>query len=130
MFVTEKEAAEKWCPMVRIARRETFEPDSKGIAIVAGCNTDALGGLRVPASCRCIGSQCMMWTWLDNPDLKFIRLSKDQFATIEPERPSGVPATWEWSPYDRDDGPAGWMEPAEAAAARRRGVCGLKNQTA
>lgn len=57
--------------MVRSARREEFEIHGEPIGgmtpvhtehfVVAGCNTDALGGNRVPASCRCIADQCAMW---------------------------------------------------------------------
>lgn len=61
-----EQARELWCPMVRIARVEPTErlgrPD--GEVIVAGCNTDALGGIRVPTSCRCIADGCAMWRWV------------------------------------------------------------------
>lgn len=68
MLLTENEAGEKWCPHVRIARREIIDNETPAYAdgnttIVAGCNTDALGRLRVPASCRCIASGCAMWRW-------------------------------------------------------------------
>lgn len=65
MLMTANEAREKWCPMVRIARREVeMYGRSEGQQhIVAGCNTDALGRNRVPASCRCIASECAMWRW-------------------------------------------------------------------
>lgn len=60
-MLTRDQAAATWCPMVRIARVEQL-PDSDE-TIVAGCNTDALGRLRVPASCRCIADKCAMWRW-------------------------------------------------------------------
>lgn len=71
MMNTPEQARELWCPMVRIARRETIEHRTgyqetyrdEEVA-VAGCNTDALGGNRVPASCRCIADQCAMWRWI------------------------------------------------------------------
>jgi hypothetical protein len=63
----EADAKHKWCPQVRIARREDIEVNGDELAIVAGCNTDALGRTRVPASCLCIASGCMMWRWL--PDM-------------------------------------------------------------
>lgn len=72
---TPEQARELWCPMVRIARREEWH-EASGTAgkpetqhelhietIVGGCNTDALGRNRVPASCRCIADQCAMWRW-------------------------------------------------------------------
>lgn len=57
--------------MVRIARHEVVRcetPRSRQFGemidkIAYGCNTDALGGNRVPASCRCIADQCAMWRW-------------------------------------------------------------------
>lgn len=64
-MLTRDEAGQTWCPMVRIARLEDVMPGdaSEGMAVVAGCNTDALGGMRVPASCRCIADKCAMWRW-------------------------------------------------------------------
>ena len=69
-MMTVEQAGEVWCPMVRIARRETVEhrtgyqeTSRDESVIVAGCNTDALGGVRVPASCRCIADKCAMWRW-------------------------------------------------------------------
>jgi hypothetical protein len=44
VYLTEKQASEKWCPLVRRA-------GSYG-------NSDADGGRRAP---RCIGSACMAW---------------------------------------------------------------------
>jgi hypothetical protein len=80
-MMTIEQAAEVWCPMVRIARRETFTvrtalaSDMESVHdehfIVAGCNRDALGsGNRGPDgahnalnSCRCIADKCAMWRW-------------------------------------------------------------------
>ena len=71
---TPEQAKELWCPMVRIARREQVEPrsdwlaeSSSNIEIVAGCNTDAAAGLRIPKSCRCVADQCAMWRWHPTP---------------------------------------------------------------
>lgn len=59
--------------MVRIARREqidviqpdgSYKPSEVASVAVVGCNSDALGGLRVPASCRCIADKCAMWRWI------------------------------------------------------------------
>ncbi|SFJ85337.1 hypothetical protein [Bradyrhizobium sp. cf659] len=62
---TPEQAKDLWCPMVRIARRETFNPDGLGdTVLVGGCNTDALGRNRVPASCTCIADKCAMWRWV------------------------------------------------------------------
>lgn len=74
MLTTPAQARELWCPMVRIARDEsitTSTPAGAGLEvvkeqrfIVGGCNSDALGKTRVPASCRCIADQCAMWRWV------------------------------------------------------------------
>ena len=72
MIHTETKARELWCPMVRIARRELIQPHAPDTAynntVVAGCNTDALGRTRVPASCRCIASECAMWRWVPSDE--------------------------------------------------------------
>lgn len=65
MSHTPDQARALWCPMARIARRENTQPTLDGReVIVGGCNTDALGGVRVPASCRCIAEKCAMWRWV------------------------------------------------------------------
>ncbi len=77
-IISESEARKKWCPMVRIARRESIEPfeatEGANLVVVAGCNTDALGGIRLPASCRCIASDCMMWETAVDSTLGFCAL--------------------------------------------------------
>ena len=70
---TPEQARALWCPMVRIERDESITIETAAIAdmvqvteqrhIAAGCNTDALGGCRIPASCRCVAEQCAMWRW-------------------------------------------------------------------
>lgn len=81
MLTTETEARKKWCPMVRTARREEIHPDEGGAVVVAGCNTDAMGGIRVPNSCRCVASDCAMWrhqrprTMSDPTDLGYCGLA-------------------------------------------------------
>ena len=51
MALTEKEAKEKWCPMVRI----TVLPDTR-----AGMSNR---GETKKGSAACIASNCMMWRW-------------------------------------------------------------------
>lgn len=63
---TEEQAKKLWCPMARVARREDLDRDRGPTVIVGGCNTDALGGNRIPASCRCVASQCAMWRWAES----------------------------------------------------------------
>ena len=63
--------------MVRVARRESITIETAAVNdihhiteqhdIVAGCNTDALGGNRIPASCRCVADRCAMWRWSTPP---------------------------------------------------------------
>lgn len=45
MILTEKEAAEKWCPQARVFRAGEAGTGNAGV--------------------RCIGSACMMWEWVD-----------------------------------------------------------------
>lgn len=70
--------------MARTARREVPYQGSGRTDLIGGCNTDALGINRVPASCRCIGSECAMWRW--NPKVEF-HPSLDRMAM-----PGGAPA--------------------------------------
>jgi hypothetical protein len=66
MMLTREQAAATWCPMVRVARREQsvrYETGDGDAVVVGGCNSDALGLNRVPASCRCIADGCAMWRW-------------------------------------------------------------------
>lgn len=69
---TRDQAATLWCPMVRMAHIEdTVDLGERHAGavehVVGGCNTDALGGTRVPASARCIADQCSMWRWVVDP---------------------------------------------------------------
>lgn len=70
---TPEQAKALWCPMARIARDESIRIEAQAVGgmvcvqeerhVVGGCNTDALGGVRVPRSCRCIADDCAMWRW-------------------------------------------------------------------
>jgi len=128
VLVTEAEARKKWCPMVRIARRESPEPYSNSLVqiVVAGCNTDALGGTRVPASCRCIASDCMMWVTAGEAPVYRTLVCAEDAAETEPARPDHVPPSWTFVPASEDDnGIAHWIEPDNDYNARRLGRCGL-----
>lgn len=83
---TPEQARALWCPMVRIARREVIEHrtgyqeiggDER--VIVGGCNTDAIGDNRIPASCRCIADKCAMWRWIEPVDKKYITETMEEF---------------------------------------------------
>jgi hypothetical protein len=70
---TEENMKRRWCPMARVARAEEIRSGGAGElvseTVVAGCNRDALGRSPDPIkSCRCIGSDCAWWTWIDGPD--------------------------------------------------------------
>lgn len=64
MIVTEKEAAEMWCPA---ARNYHCSASDKMRGEPAGFNRVQFGGEMplsdAPAECRCIGSRCMWWRW-------------------------------------------------------------------
>lgn len=149
-MTTATEAKELWCPMVRIARQE--DPikyadaydrrpiyGQRPVAVVGGCNADALGSTRVPDSCRCIAGQCAMWRWIDTeperPEpLAWWPLDPNE-PHEEPPRAPDVPATAVWIPLtgQGDDLQGGFWEtnPEELRAqhaemmAIRRGYCGL-----
>lgn len=139
---TADQARELWCPMVRIARREVVEPEpdvKETVVVVGGCNTDALGRMRVPASCRCIASQCAMWRWGEAaPELRDAKTwwPEDDYVEVEPApRPAAIPETAVWIPLsgEGDNVEGGfWQEldgtveaDNERATASRRGYCGL-----
>ena len=56
MNCTEEEAAEKWCPMIRLY-------DGGKSSYNYGANIGM-------ADCVCIASECMMWVWNDGINSK------------------------------------------------------------
>ena len=78
---TPEQAKALWCPMVRIARREVeLYGRSEGQQhVVGGCNTDALEGTRVPASCRCIAAECAMWRWHTDARKQYLSETPEEF---------------------------------------------------
>jgi hypothetical protein len=79
---TEEQAKVLWCPHVRIARREMPEAVvDADLQLVGGCNTDALGGCRVPNSCRCIASNCAAWRWVD-PASRYVNGERKGFCGL------------------------------------------------
>jgi hypothetical protein len=52
--MTETEAKEKWCPMIREGSRTLINP-------AMGPRVE--GDVRPPHFASCIGSACMMWRW-------------------------------------------------------------------
>lgn len=143
MLMTLKESADKWCPMVRIARREMIlpygNPDSAmNIEVVAGCNTDAFGRTRVPSSCRCVADQCAMWRWGEpapEPRDAESWYPEDDYPEEEPSRPAKVPENAVWTPLSGEgneieggyweENPETLRAENERAVAGRRGYCGL-----
>jgi hypothetical protein len=61
--MTEKEAKEKWCPMIKFQ----IGPDNPSWQNVAYSNRgDYFDNTRT----GCIASDCMMWRWTDSPHTK------------------------------------------------------------
>ncbi len=54
---TEKEASEKWCPMVRGSYSVPATEAHHGL-----CGNRDVNGGSIP-NCNCIASRCMMWDW-------------------------------------------------------------------
>lgn len=131
---TVEQAKELWCPMVRIARREEWNEASGTVgkkpdheihtqAIVGGCNTDALGGTRTPASCRCIADKCAMWRWGEGHPMRRI-VNANVFNQNSPMSRNFI-----MHDADENEGePACYIETEESADARRRGYCGMANR--
>lgn len=68
-LMTEKAAAEVWCPFARVATPDegpTFNRLDAGRE--RGQHVDAV---RVPRMACCLGSHCALWRWSDNGDLGF-----------------------------------------------------------
>lgn len=65
-MMTEDEAAKRWCPMGRQALQLEAQTDKIGLKIPVG----VLAVNRFPTGdgCRCMGSNCMMWRWVNGPD--------------------------------------------------------------
>lgn len=97
MLTTPEDARYLWCPMVRMARHEVVTVEGTPVGnltpvreehhVVAGCNTDALGRVRVPASCRCIADKCAMWRWAAG-----VTLHPDTGALCMPGLGGAIPA--------------------------------------
>jgi len=56
MICTEQEAKTKWCPQVRLTDGDVGDPFNRTATMIA----DGPG----TAVC-CIGSDCMLWVWVD-----------------------------------------------------------------
>lgn len=52
MFMNEKEAGSRWCPMARV-----WGEGKRGVAAINR------GGSDIYDQTRCVGSACMMWVW-------------------------------------------------------------------
>jgi hypothetical protein len=79
---------------------------------------------------RCLAGKCAVWREIPydaaQPTMRFIECP-DRKALKEPVlRPPHVDPTWEFAPYDADEGdPARWVEPDDEYQLRRYGRCGL-----
>lgn len=151
---TREQAAGLWCPMVRGSRHEVTSQTTpigggnwhvhiEQHHVVGGCNTDALGGTRVPASCRCVADQCAMWRWVDRAISQREPATwwpNDEYPLEEPPRTKDVPASAVWVPLtgEGEDADGGyWTEDQAAIDAEnaeenkeRRGYCGLAGSPA
>lgn len=52
--MTEEQASDKWCPMVRLFTRDGLAGNK--------CEDEA-GAIREDGAQSCVGSACMMWRW-------------------------------------------------------------------
>jgi hypothetical protein len=73
---------------------------------------------------KCKGSKCMWWAW-EGPAQQMRRIAGYQVAVVEQDRPTDVPLSWTWVPYDEHEGTAAhWVEDDASVQARRLGFCG------
>ncbi len=60
MIVTEEEAGSKWCPFAQAVLITGQDGVSQSHNRIQDEDT-----VRVPRACRCAGSACMGWVWVD-----------------------------------------------------------------
>lgn len=58
--MTEAEAITKWCPFTRVQLGDTAHSSNPPNSV-----NRSRAGLVVPDSCRCIASECAVWTWVN-----------------------------------------------------------------
>lgn len=63
MLVTEKEARDLWCPMVRLAKASDEGDVTYGQTVFNRVETNSGDHTQIgiPDATRCIGSRCAMW---------------------------------------------------------------------
>lgn len=70
MLLTEEQARTKWCPMVRVLHYVNLSDDANAVSVNRGlsleehasvCKAEENHDEKLPHSCRCVASDCMMW---------------------------------------------------------------------
>ena len=69
-MLTEAEAREKWCPMVRYVSGDDDAPANRW------------SGVNNPSPCRCIASQCMAWRFVEEHEDRRIPRTSPEADTI------------------------------------------------
>ena len=127
-MMTEKKAADTWCPMVR-HMSEAKHQGTFNRSRTEGREVNRRDAGDAEFICNCIGSRCAMWRWGEAPLFRRYSVASaghEQATEEPPVRTPGTPMSWGFVPYDEAEGePAGWIEPPAEAAARRQGYCGL-----
>lgn len=118
---TQAQANQMWCPFGRVRSANGATPINR--------DPDGTGS---PQS-GCLAATCMAWRWASSeqqPRRAQVTSTADApwDQVDEPERPTGLPATYTWSPPTME-GPGRWLEPDDEYRARflieRVGFCGL-----
>lgn len=118
MKVTEKEAAQLWCPHVRHQEGMDDHPSNR-----SGTQGDGITNYQWN---KCVGSLCMMWRWHGTyPPLPM--MLSENLSPKGPKKPDEVGPYWKWHPEHEGD-PGCWEEPLEEACARAKGFCGLTSE--
>lgn len=99
MFMTDKEASGRMCPMTRSGEMHM----------------------------NCVGSRCAMWRRgrVPEPKVRHAAVTPDDRFGVEPKRPVNVPESWVFFDYRDEHEGCGWEEPDSERMERWTGYCGM-----
>lgn len=119
MIVTEMTAKKKWCPHARVV--ECGDAELHG-PFNRYHSSDSMGAKVDGGECRCLGSECMAWTWFEAKCDKCKgtgEFTKSKGQLVTPPKGSNL----DKCPQCKGKGHLGTFN------GPRRGFCGLTRQT-